>query len=166
MKGLKHHFASLKNDLISWDLVVLERKLSWNCFENNSIFFSFVTHFKSYSATTTRELLQQFATCSGWRWQSKFRLERVNSLMSRILICLNELRQPTSKADPSTARVNPWSAGIVWTFFKHVFFKYNLFQISYFKHVKDKKCVTSISNFSKSLSQTSSNLNFIQLNTN
>ena len=29
--ALKHHFASLKNDLISWNLVILERKLSWNC---------------------------------------------------------------------------------------------------------------------------------------
>ena len=37
--ALKHYFAYLKNDLISWNLVVLERKLSWNCFKNNSICF-------------------------------------------------------------------------------------------------------------------------------
>ena len=32
---------------------------------NNNIFFSFVTHFKSSSSTTSRELRQQFAACSG-----------------------------------------------------------------------------------------------------
>ena len=37
--ALKHHFASLKNGLISWNLVVLEQAFSWNCFKNNSIFF-------------------------------------------------------------------------------------------------------------------------------
>ena len=35
----KHHFASLKNGLISWNLVVLEQINSWNCLKNNTIFF-------------------------------------------------------------------------------------------------------------------------------
>ena len=38
--ALKHHFASRKNELIFRNLVVFERKLAWNCFENNSIFFN------------------------------------------------------------------------------------------------------------------------------
>ena len=37
-----------------WSLVVLERKLSKNCFKNDSIFFSFVTSCKSFSSTTSR----------------------------------------------------------------------------------------------------------------
>ena len=37
--ALKHYFASLKNDLISWNLLVLKRKFSRNCFKNNSTFF-------------------------------------------------------------------------------------------------------------------------------
>ena len=36
---LKHYFTSLKTDLISWNLVVLDRKFSWNCFKNDSIFY-------------------------------------------------------------------------------------------------------------------------------
>ena len=42
----------------------LERMFSWNCFKNNSIFFSFVTNLKSFLSTTSRELRQQFAACS------------------------------------------------------------------------------------------------------
>ena len=45
--------------------MVSGRKFSWNCFKNNSIFFSFAAHFKSSSPTTSRELRQQFAACSG-----------------------------------------------------------------------------------------------------
>ena len=67
--ALKHHLASLKNDLISWNLAVLERTFSWNSFKNNSIFFSFFIHFKSSSSTTSRELLQQFTARSVWRRQ-------------------------------------------------------------------------------------------------
>ena len=37
--ALKHYFSSLKNGLISWNLVVLEQKQSWNCFKSNRIFF-------------------------------------------------------------------------------------------------------------------------------
>ena len=36
--ALKHHLASLKNDLTSWNLAILERKFSWNRFKKNSIF--------------------------------------------------------------------------------------------------------------------------------
>ena len=32
-------------------------------------FLCFFTHIKSSSSTTRRELRQQFAACSGWRWQ-------------------------------------------------------------------------------------------------
>ena len=37
--ALNHHFASLKNGLISWNLLILEQKNSWICLKNNSIFF-------------------------------------------------------------------------------------------------------------------------------
>ena len=41
--------------LNSLHLVVLLRKFSWNCFNNKSIFFSFVKIFKSSPSTTNRE---------------------------------------------------------------------------------------------------------------
>ena len=50
--ALKHHFASLKNNLISR---FIERKFSWNFLNNNNIFCSFATQFKSSSSTTSRE---------------------------------------------------------------------------------------------------------------
>ena len=34
-----------------------------------ALFFTFVAHFKSSSFTASRELRQQFAACSEWRWQ-------------------------------------------------------------------------------------------------
>ena len=49
-------------------LRVLERTFSWNCFNNNILFY-FFTHYKSSLSTTSREFRQQFAACSGWRWQ-------------------------------------------------------------------------------------------------
>ena len=75
----KHNFVSLKNDLIS----------APNCFKN-TIFhatlliitrsFSFPTHFKSSSSTTSRELRQQFRLVVDEDDNGKFRLERVNPL--------------------------------------------------------------------------------------
>ena len=67
LKGLnshdasKRHFASLKHDLISQNL----GGFSLRCYNNNNIFFSFGTHFKSSSYTTSQELRHQFADCSG-----------------------------------------------------------------------------------------------------
>ena len=75
--ALKHHFKSLKTDLIFLQLRVLEGKFPWNYLTNTWQFFQFFTHFKSSSSTASRELRQQFAACSGWRWQCKIRLERV-----------------------------------------------------------------------------------------
>ena len=40
---LRHHFASLKNDLISRNLAFLEQKYSWNRCKNNCIFLNFST---------------------------------------------------------------------------------------------------------------------------
>ena len=37
--AIKHHFASLKNDLIYWNLVVLEKKIHGTVLKINSIFF-------------------------------------------------------------------------------------------------------------------------------
>ena len=70
----KHNFCISEH---SWKMAykflhigVLERQFSWNCFyTNNDIFFLFDAHFKSSLSTTSRELRQQFAACSGWRWQ-------------------------------------------------------------------------------------------------
>ena len=62
VEGLKHHFASWKNDLIFWSLVVLGRHFSWNCFKNNSIFFFcyplevIFIYYKSRIATAIRGL--------------------------------------------------------------------------------------------------------------
>ena len=58
----KHHFASLKNDLISLKPMGFGTKIFMEQLTNNNIFFTFATYFKSSSSTTSREL--QFAACS------------------------------------------------------------------------------------------------------
>ena len=75
--ALKHHFTSLKNDLISGNLVVLERKFSWNCSENNSIFFLFFT----FSSTTSRELDSNSRLVVDENDNGKFRLQRVKVML-------------------------------------------------------------------------------------
>ena len=64
--ALKNHSTWLKTYLIFSQLRVLEGKFLLRI---HSIFFWFITHIKSSSSTTSRELRQQFAACSGWRWQ-------------------------------------------------------------------------------------------------
>ena len=76
--ALKHHFTSLKTDLIFLQPTLFEWKFPWNWFTNTWQFSLFLNHIKSSLSTTSRELRQQFAACSGWRWQCKARLERVN----------------------------------------------------------------------------------------
>ena len=67
--ALKHHFTSLKTGFIFLQLRVLEWKFPWNWFTILGNFLKFSNHFKSFSPTTCRELRQQFAACSWWRWQ-------------------------------------------------------------------------------------------------
>ena len=71
--ALKHHFTFLKTDLIFLQPRDLEWKFRWN--------WQFLLLF---SPTTSRELRQQFAACSGWRWQCKVRLERVKQSLLTI----------------------------------------------------------------------------------
>ena len=69
-----HNFAYLKNDLINYIVHLSQRKFSSNCFNNHNILFSFTTHFKSSSPTTSREsrlVVDKDDT-------GKFRFERVN----------------------------------------------------------------------------------------
>ena len=69
--ALKHHFTSLKTDLIFLQSRVLEQKFPWiyQWFTNTWLFsFIFKPH-QIISSTTSRELRQQFAACSGWRCQ-------------------------------------------------------------------------------------------------
>ena len=73
--ALNHHFTCLKTDLIFLQPSVLGRKFPWNWFTNT---WQFLNHVKSSSSTTSWELRQQFAACSGWDDNCKFRLERVN----------------------------------------------------------------------------------------
>ena len=60
--ALKHHFESLKNDLISWNLGVLKRKILWNCLKITVYVFIchqlqvIFIHFKSRIATAIRGL--------------------------------------------------------------------------------------------------------------
>ena len=64
---LKHHFTSLENRFDFPTTKGFRRKINMKLFyQYKTIFF---THFKSSSFTTSRELRQQFAACSGWRWQ-------------------------------------------------------------------------------------------------
>ena len=53
--ALKHHFTSLKTDLVFLQQRVLE----------HDNFLQFLKSIKSSSSTTSRELRQQFAACSG-----------------------------------------------------------------------------------------------------
>ena len=64
--ALKHHFISLKTDLISLQLRVLEGKISMKLvYQYMKVFLQFLTRTNSSSSTTSRELRQQFAACSG-----------------------------------------------------------------------------------------------------
>ena len=67
--ALKHHFASLKNDLISWNQVVLAQKFSCDCFENNSIFFHLSPTSSHLHPLQVENCDSNFAACSWWRWQ-------------------------------------------------------------------------------------------------
>ena len=85
--ALKPHFASLKTNLISWNLVVLERIFSWKCFKNDSIFFHLsptLSHFHQlqvencrlqrvkkvkFSPTWSCVSLPRPTTSSGWKWR-------------------------------------------------------------------------------------------------
>ena len=49
--ALKHHFTSLKTDLIFLQLGVLELNFPWNWFTNTWLFFQFFTHVKSSGMT-------------------------------------------------------------------------------------------------------------------
>ena len=63
--ALKHHFTSLKTDLILLKLGGFRRKISMKLLPIHSNFPTFFIHFKSSLFTTSRELRQQFAACSG-----------------------------------------------------------------------------------------------------
>ena len=63
--ALKHHFKSLKTDLIILQPRVLERNFHKTNLPIHGNFLEFLNHIKSSSSTTSRELRQQFATCSG-----------------------------------------------------------------------------------------------------
>ena len=71
-----------------------------NCFNNNDIIFSFVTHLKSSSSTTCRELREQFAACSGWDDNCKFKHESVNTSRAALLktTCPCNKRSPICKS--------------------------------------------------------------------
>ena len=60
--ALKHHFTSLKTDNFP-----TTKGFRMNISMKLDIYF--LNNIKSSSSTTSRELRQQFAACSGWRWQ-------------------------------------------------------------------------------------------------
>ena len=63
--ALKHHFTSLKTDLISLQLSPWNENFHESGLLIHDNFLEFFTLFKSASSTTSRELRQQFAACSG-----------------------------------------------------------------------------------------------------
>ena len=84
--ALKHHFTSTKTDLISWNLVVWERKFSWKCFKNNSIFFHLSptsSHFHPLQiencGSNSRLVVDKYDN-------GKCRLERVNPYNAEIFL--------------------------------------------------------------------------------
>ena len=76
--ALKHHFASLKNYLISWKLVVLEHKLSWNCFKNNSIFYHLSPTSSHFHPLQVEHCNSNSRLVVDENDNGKLRLERVN----------------------------------------------------------------------------------------
>ena len=82
LKGLKHHFASLKNDLVSWNQ---GNETFHRTVLKITVLFSFVTHFKSFSCSTSRAI-------HGLLWMNmtiigKFRLQRANTYAMAKIIC-------------------------------------------------------------------------------
>ena len=63
-EALKHHFTSLKTDLILLQQRVLEQNFHETNLPIHGNFLQFLSHMKSSSSTTSRELRQQFAACS------------------------------------------------------------------------------------------------------
>ena len=65
--ALKHHFTSLKTDLMFLQLTVRfeDKKLHETGLPIHGNFLYFLNYLKSSSSTTSRELRQQFAACSG-----------------------------------------------------------------------------------------------------
>ena len=63
--ALKHHFTSLKTDLIFLQQGDLERNFHETNLPIHGNFLYFLNHIKSSSSTTSRELRQQFAACNG-----------------------------------------------------------------------------------------------------
>ena len=85
--ALKHHFTSLKTDLI----FLQQRVLGQNFHETNlpihGNFLQFLNHMKSCSFTTSRELRQNSRLVVNEHDNGKFRLERVkhqDSYMSNL----------------------------------------------------------------------------------
>ena len=107
--ALKHHFTSLKTDIIFLQLGLSEWIFPWNWFTNTWRFSLLFTNVKSSSSTTSRELRQQFAACSGW----EFGLERVRT-RSQVMwplhrpwankVCHSHFILSTHK----TLRISPW----------------------------------------------------------
>ena len=62
---LKHHFTSLKTDLIFLQPGFLSENFDEIGLPIHGNCVQFFTHFKSFSSTTSRELRQQFAAFSG-----------------------------------------------------------------------------------------------------
>ena len=63
--AIKHHFTSLKTDIIFLQTKVSEQNFHGTWLPMHGTFLYFFTHIKSSSSTTSRELRQQFAACSG-----------------------------------------------------------------------------------------------------
>ena len=63
--ALKHYFTSLKTDLIFPQLRSYRKKIHETILPIHGDFRHFFTRFKSSLSTTSRELRQRFAACSG-----------------------------------------------------------------------------------------------------
>ena len=92
--ALKHHLVSLKNNLISWNLVVLERKFSWKCFKNNIIFFHLSPTLSHFHPLQVENCGSNSRLVVDENDNGKLRLERVNGWSkfgSRIRKCSSQL---------------------------------------------------------------------------
>ena len=84
--ALKHHFASLKNDLVSRNRGGSERKFSWNCFKNNSILFHLSPTSSHFHPLQVENCDSNSRLVVDGDDNGKFRLERVKARGSTLVI--------------------------------------------------------------------------------
>ena len=75
---LSPHDASMENNRISWNLVILKRTFSWKCLKNNSIFFHLSPTLSHFHPLLVENCGSNSRLVVDENDNGKFRLQRVN----------------------------------------------------------------------------------------